>query len=270
MADALQSARDKLARGDSHRAITRREIRRFFNRHPDPTFKIEPESDLGGVAAGDVWQASIVVDRGVPDLPASFAARFGDILHNYRGVLDHIAWQLARHGSRWPLKDDRAENAVQFPIYDTRPLFEKNLARRLPGVDPAAINYIRQRYQFDAGGNPANDALLGLAKLSNDDKHRSLHASVGVVKTLQSNVTFIRCLPRHWANPPGRPALKPGTKVTHFSVIVTGPNPEMKMEIGPTVQVIIEGWADMSELIEGLRGEIREILNAPEIVAAVS
>ena len=119
MADALQSARDKLARGDSHRAITRREVRRFFNRHPDPTFKIKPERDADTLSVGDVWQASVTIGRGIPDPPVSFAARFGDILHNYRGVLDHIAWQLVRHGSCWPLPDEKAETAVQFPIYST-------------------------------------------------------------------------------------------------------------------------------------------------------
>jgi hypothetical protein len=167
MPDPLQSARDKLARGDSHRAITRREIRRFFNRHPDPTFKIEPEGDLDHLTVGEIWRAAIVVDQGVPDLPASFAARFGDILHNYRSVLDHIAWQLVLHGSSWPLPDEQAEAAVQFPIYSTAKRFDNNLARRLPGVGQLAIDYIRQLYQFDAGGNPSNDALIGLAKLSN-------------------------------------------------------------------------------------------------------
>ena len=73
-----------------------------------------------------------------------------------------------------------------------------------------------------------------------------------------------------WANPPERPGLKQGTEVARFEVVVTGPNPEMKMKIAPTVQVLIEDWADMSEMIEGLRAEVREILNAPEIIAAVS
>jgi hypothetical protein len=49
-----------------------------------------------------------------------------------------------------------------------------------------------------------------------------------------------------------------------------GPNPKMQMKISPTVQVIVEGLADMTELVEGIRGEVREILNAPEISAAVS
>jgi hypothetical protein len=245
-------------------------VRRFFNRHPDPTFKVKPEGDLDHLGIGDIYRGTLVVDRGVPDPPASFAARFGDVIHNYRCVLDHIAWQLVRHGSSWPLPDESAETAVQFPIYDTADEFDKRVARRLPGVAQTAIDYIRQRYQFDPGGNPANDALLGLAKLSNDDKHRSLHASVGVFKTLESNVEFTRCLPLLWASPPGRPALKAGTEVAYFSCRITGPNPKMRMKVSPTVQIIIEDWADMTEMVEGLRREVREILNAPEILVGIS
>ncbi len=270
MADPLQSARDKLARGDSHRAATRREVRRFFNRYPHPTFKVNAEVDPRSLTIGDIYRGRLVVDRGYPVAPISFASRFGDILHNYRSVLDHIAWQLVLHGSSWPLPDDWAEARVQFPTYDTPDLFDKNVARRLPGASPAAIDYIRERYQYDTGANPTNNALLALAKLSNEDKHRSLHASVGVFKTLKSNVAFIRCLPLEWHSPPGRPALKSGTEVAGFACRITGPDPKMKMKVSPTVQIIIEDWADMTEMIEGLRGEVREILNAPEIAAAVS
>jgi hypothetical protein len=165
---------------------------------------------------------------------------------------------------------EEAKTAVQFPIYNTAKRFDNGVAGRLPGVATPVTDYIRQRYQFDAGGNPANGALVGLADLSNEDKHRSLHASAGVFKNLRSNVQFTRCAPLMWANPPGRPGLKQGTEVARFEVLVTAPNPEMKMQVAPTVQVIVEGWADMSELIEGLRTEVREILNAPEITTAVS
>jgi hypothetical protein len=270
MADALQSARDKLARGDTHRAITRREIRRFFNRHPDPTFKVEPERDPSLLGVGDIYRAWLVVDRGVPDLPPSFSARFGDILHNYRSVLDHIAWQLVRHGSAWPLKDDRARKRVQFPTYDTAVKFDENVAGQLPGVSATAIDYIRESYQFDTRGNPANDAFLWLARMSNEDKHRSLHATAGVFRTIEPNVKFTDCLPVRWSSPHGRPALKTGTKIVHVTARITGPNPKMEMKVRPTVQVIVEGIADMTELIEGLRGEVRWILDAPEITAALS
>jgi hypothetical protein len=270
MADALHSARDKLARGDTHRAITRREIRRFFNRHPDPTFKVEPEGDPSHLGIGDIYRASVVVDRGVPDLPASFSARFGDILHNYRSVLDHITWQLVRHGSAWPLKTDGAKTAVQFPTYDTAVEFDKNVARRLPGVSRPALDYIRQTYQFDTRGNPANDAFLWLARMSNEDKHRSLHTSVGVFRAIESNVKFTDCLLVRWDSPAGRQALKTGTEIVRVWARITGPNPKMQVKVSPQVQVIVEGVADMTELIEGLRGEVRKILNAPEIAAAVS
>lgn len=265
----FRSSQIKLRRGDAHRAVTRREIRRFFNSHPDPTFKVEPEGNQR-LAVGDIYRARLMIDQGVPELPPSFAARFGDILHNYRSVLDHIAWQLVRHGTSWPLPDERAENAVQFPIYDTSELFDRNIGRRLPGVDKTVTGWIKNRYQYDAGLNPTNNALIGLARLSNDDKHRELHATVGVLKTAQSNVTLTRCVPIYWRNPVKRPTLQSGSVVARFAVRVTGPDPKLQIKIGPTVQVLIEGWADMSEMIEGLRREVREILNAPEIRAGIS
>lgn len=212
----------------------------------------------------------MVIDRGVPELPPSFGARFGDILHNYRSVLDHIAWQLVRHGTSWPLPNDRAENAVQFPIYDTAALFDGNIDRRLPGANASVIDWIKNRYQYAAGANPTKNALIGLARLSNDDKHRALHATVGILKTAQSNVTFTRCFPIYWRNPARRPTLQSGAVVTRFAVRVTGADPKLQIKIGPTVQVLIEGWADMSEMIEGLRREVHEILHAPEIRAGVS
>lgn len=269
MDDPFRSARIKLARGDTHRAITRREIRRFFNSHPDPTFKVEPEGNQS-LGVGDIYRARLLIDQGVPDLPPSFAARFGDILHNYRSVLDHIAWQLVRHGTSWPLPDERAETAVQFPIYDTADQFDRRIGIRLPGVDTAVTDWIKDRFQYDAGANPTSNALIGLARLSNDDKHRELHATTGVLKTAQSNVTLTRCVPLYWRNPAVRPTLQSGSVVAHFAVRVTAPDPKLQIQIGPTVQVLIEGWADMTEMIEGLRREVREILDAPQIRAGIA
>jgi hypothetical protein len=73
-----------------------------------------------------------------------------------------------------------------------------------------------------------------------------------------------------WGSPPGRPALKTGTKIAQVTARITGPKPKMEMKVSPQVQVIVEGLADMTELVEGLRDEVRKILNAPEIIAAVS
>jgi len=216
---------------------------------------------------GAVNRARLVVVTAPPELPASFAARFGDAIYNYRCVLDHVAWQLVCHGSRWPLTDNEARS-VQFPIYDTDTAFQSNIARRLPGANPDAIGFIKARHKY-AGGDATNNALVGLASLSNDDKHRELHIVATIFKTLETNVTFTDTRPVSWDNPPVRPALKPGAVLTHFSYEVTGINPKVKMNLKPQVQIVIEDGRDFSEMLEGIRGEVTEILNAPEILAAV-
>ena len=153
--------------------------------------------------------------------------------------------------------------ASNFPP-TTPPISSIRTSTGFPRSLPAPIDYIREPYQYDTGANPTNNALLALAKLSNEDKHRSLHASVWVFKTLKSNVAFICCLPLERHSPPGRPALKSGTEVAGFACRITGPGPKMKMKVSPTVQIIIEDWADTTEMIEGLRGEVREILTRPK------
>lgn len=270
MSDPLASARAKLARGDVHKATARREATRFFNRHAHPTFRIEPEGGGGFTHAGigTTIAFQIVVNTAPPDLPASFAARFGDAIHNYRSALDHIAWQLVRHGSCWPLEDESAENAVQFPIYSTRDGFRRNQSRRLPGVDPAAVGFIEARHKY-VGGEATNDELLALKKMSNDDKHRTLHVFASLFRYLKSQVAFIQCVPVTWENPPERPALKEGAIVTRGTALVTGEHPEMHMELLPTVQVVVEEWGDFANVLEIANVEVAEVLNAPEIVAAV-
>ncbi len=271
MADALASARTKLARGNLHKATARREAGRFFRGHPSPTFRVEPEGDEGftHAGAGTTFGFRVVVDSAPPDLPASFAARFGDAIHNYRSALDHVAWQLVRHGSGWPLKDERAANAVQFPIYDTLGGFRYNQSRRLPGVDQDAMAFIQARHGY-VRGNATNNELLALAKLSNDDKHRALHVFAGLFRFLKSNVTFTECLPVSWENPPERPALKPGAELVRGTAVVTGPNPKVDMELRPTVEIVVEDWGDFYGTLEVVSVEVAKVLDAPEIVTAVS
>jgi hypothetical protein len=267
--DPLGSAKVKLARANLHKGIAGREAGRFFNRHTAPTFRVEPEGDeRPPYAIGAVVACRMVVDTAPPDLPASFAARFGDAIHNYRCALDHVAWQLVLHGSRRPLPE-KERFWVQFPIYETEAGFRSNVARRLPGVDSAAVRFIKARHRY-VRGNATNDALLGLARLSNDDKHRDLHIFLNLFGTLESHVTFTHAEPVSWENPPIRPAIQPGAVVTHFSYRITGSDPKVKMNLQPTAQVVIEDGRDFSEMLEGIRREVTEILNAPQILAAVT
>jgi len=271
MADPLSSARLKLARAELHARTAKREARRFFNSQPNPTFRVEPESDTGSVGIGenlrigDIFRCRLVVDRGMDDLPDSFSPRFGDAIQNFRHALDHLAWQLVAHGSIPSPTDDWA---VQFPIYDTAGRFDNNIERRLPGVDQTVTGFIKARHRY-VGGNATNDPLLSLARLSNDDKHRTLHVVASLFSTLENEVNFIRCLPISYENPPERPAAKSGAVVAIIEALITGEPAQLNMNIAPTIQIILEDGREFSDLLDQIGNEVREILGAPEILAAV-
>jgi hypothetical protein len=157
---SLESARIKLKRANLHAATARREAKRFYARNPQQTFKVNPVGEERVLGVGDVFAFELMVDKGWPDLPDSFAARFGDAIHNYRSALDHIAWQLVCHGGRPPdVLTERERRRIQFLFCDREEAFAVRAADRLPGVGVAVVDFIkgtppvrrRERHQrFDA------------------------------------------------------------------------------------------------------------------------
>ena len=94
--DPLDSARLKLKRANLHADTAKRETGRFFKRYPDASFGVELEGEPPRMRVGERFWVRIVVAKGLPDLPDSYAARFGDAIHNYRCVLDHEGWWISR------------------------------------------------------------------------------------------------------------------------------------------------------------------------------
>lgn len=269
-AHSLQSARIKLDRAELHYRTAMREGRRFFRRNPEPTFRIDLEVDFRTLKLGYEFVARLLVIKGYPDPPVSFSARFGDALHNYRGALDHIAWQLVRHGRRPPSTlGDGAQRKVQFPIDDTEAAFHSDVKARLPGVARPVIDFIHGRHKY-VRGKATNDALLSLATLSNDDKHRTLHFFAAIFESVHNQVTYTRCLPLSYENPPMRPTVKDDAVIAVLRCLATGTNPQLQMDLQPTIHIAMEDGQDFTDVLEIIGGEVREILHAPEIVSAVS
>jgi hypothetical protein len=268
--DALRGARIKLERANLHSGIARREARRFFQRHPEPTFAIEPHGELSDFKVGSVFGCKVVVREGWPDLPGSFASRFGDAIHNYRCVADHVAWQLVCHGATPPnTLSDHTRRAVQFPVYDSEVSFDKNISRRLPGADQAAIDFIRAHHRY-VGGSATNDALLTLARLSNDDKHRTLTFITSAIVNVQTQIAFVGCELVTVRNPAAVPAVKAGAVTMVLECRVTGPNPAVRGELRPTMHIALEDGRGFGDVLAEIQREITHVIDAPEILAAVS
>jgi hypothetical protein len=270
MTDALQSARTKLARANLHAGTAKREATRFIDKHPSPPVEIKLKTELQAIPIGALVDFDIVFGEGpaFPDLPDSFSARFGDAIQNYRSALDHLAWQLVKHGTN---PNPKNPTAVQFPIYANEGDFHSQLATRLPGVDRGPggpCKFIESRHRYEAG-KARNDVLLQLMRLSNDDKHRSLHAMVTALGRGHHQITFTDCRHTSFRDPPEPPRLKPGAVIAHLTIVITGANPEMEVEPNLSAYVALEGWANAMDILIDTRREVTEILNAPEILRAL-
>lgn len=263
---ALTSARVKFERGKLHTRTAKREMFRFFKSYEEPTFRVEPDGDTSGLGIGDEFACFLVVDEvSYPDLPDSFSARFGDAIHNYRAALDHVAWQLVRHGSD---PNSKRPNLVQFPILTFESDFRAWQDRRLPGVAAKQVEFIHSRHGYKRG-KATNEMLLAIADLSNEDKHRAIHSVVAVPAGIQHDVAFTHCRPIDFTGPETHPELKPGTVVGRYSGIITGPKPNMDMGITPSLYIVLDDGRPMMKVLNEVRIEVDTILYAPEIAAAM-
>jgi len=266
MDEGLQSAWIKLKRANLHAGIARREARAFYTRHPEPTLKIKPvgQSDH---AIGSHFVFQLVVENGWPDLPDFFSARFGDAIHNYRSALDHVAWQLVCHGSTPPQTlDEWAQSRVQWPSYSREKTFRRKIGGRLPGVRKTIKDFIHTRHQY-VGGNATNQGLMTLYHLSNEDKHKTLIDIRTSFLNIQHQIAFDDCLPVSVETPDVSPAPQNGAVVVTVECVVTKPKPHVTMQSQPTFHIALEGGRGFGDVLEQIRVEVTEILNAPEIRA---
>jgi len=127
----------------------------------------------------------------IPPISPGVGVLAGDVLHNLRSALDHLAWQLVLFDGGQPNED------TSFPILTSpprRPLTIK------PGIsNPAIIAALTEAQPFSEarhGHDPHDDALELVRVLNNYDKHRLLLA---VVCSIDGD------LPAYWGSNHGDP-----------------------------------------------------------------
>jgi len=104
----------------------------------------------------------------VPVLSFNAVCLAGDIVHNLRTALDHLAQQLALIGC--PQLSQKELRGVEFPIAETLAKYEADKARKVRGMRPLAVKAIDALRPYKGG----NDSLWRLHELDIIDKHRSL------------------------------------------------------------------------------------------------
>lgn len=120
----------------------------------------------GGVKHDDASKERIYFLKSVREPPVTLAAIVGDVLHNLRSALDHLAYELVVIGTG----NSGPHHHVYFPISEDAARYKDETPRKVKGMRPEAIRAIDAVKPYGGG----NDVLWRLHRLDIIDKHRTL------------------------------------------------------------------------------------------------
>lgn len=281
----LGNSRAKLWRGNEQLYALYRDIQAVFDSKKHRTrFEAhsEPYPRLLGFKQLP-WHVFFIYFADAPRLTKDFGVRVGEVLHNFRGCLDHLAWDLVHRIGKQNL-DAKGRKAVQFPLTknaanfwgDKRGGVQSQADRQLPGVPKDPYLTLIERYQ------PYRRSTVGrwmraLRNLSDIDKHRLILPTVMLPQRGQFEVKFDWGKVINWELLLKRgQAIKPGTKFARCIVaeMVTGQPIQMRvkgtiktMPVFPRSYVMPPPGDDavlIDWLMSGISSTCLEILNEVE------
>jgi hypothetical protein len=157
----------KLVRADEHLKVLNNEVAAFLQIRP---YEVVTKKDI---PAGHLC-AQVVYRHAPSDL---LLMLIGDVLHNLRSALDHLAWSLA---------GTRADFYTEFPIFLDRTRFRASGLRKMHDMPTPAQDIIESLQPYKGvHGLPESEPLWLLQQLDIEDKHHTLNlvaAGVDVVR----------------------------------------------------------------------------------------
>lgn len=176
----------KLKRADLHLQSLQAAMKEFIDSEPYGTWDepIEPKPP---------YVESFIIRTKERQRPPreEWGAIIGDVVHNLRSALDHLAWEL----TKWhqgaepspPIPQDWKN--IGFPIFkEDNPDSRRKISAMLWGVDPVLMPGFERLQPFTVA-EPESHLLWLLHDLWNTDKHRHVH--IAVVKTEIQDIGFI-------------------------------------------------------------------------------
>ena len=103
--------------------------------------------------------------KNLPILSFEAVATSGDVVHNLRSALDHLAWQLVLTAGNEP-----KPGVTAFPIAKEAAAYESDKGKRVQGMEQRAISAIDALKPYKGG----NEMLWKLHELDLIDKHRTV------------------------------------------------------------------------------------------------
>lgn len=183
--------------------------------------------------------------------PSRWSLMLGDIAHNYRCSLDHLAWALVNRGTSPPsLLNAQQAKGVYFPICDDRTTFEAELRTptgpkdrpKLPGIryrDAAKVRR-RQPYHYAPRTRPRH-YLPVLGALNNRDKHRTVQPTWFHATRLDVEITRMQdCVVPSLGWSRRRGPLEINKEIAFIRARKRGSNPHLEVQTRVTSEPGIE------------------------------
>jgi hypothetical protein len=265
----LAGIREKLARADEQIEFVNAEWGRFL-KEEEPygiDWKYDPDS-----AEYFLYKPHFRIFK---DPPIRMAVLLGEIVHNLRSALDHLACELIEcHGARpirraaWPVAVTEADwiNQVEWP----RDRTGKRIRGPLHGLsrNSDAWAYVKLTQPYQRGQTTArSQPLAELNKLSRTDKHSVVHSSYvypggDIYEWFRFNAQahFITAFP---LQEPGAP-LEDDAPLAMFGFARTGPDPNVGVKRGIPFDLsfgVEEGERERGNTLMEMRAEVARIVN---------
>lgn len=260
-----------------------------YRRHPLDGPRLKAERALEHLEALDAEWAAFRAEREPHSIEAQFDAKarchvavlrvhrdppprlsliFGDLIHNLRSALDHIAWSVARldHPGEELMKSGTRKK-ILFPITQAPKEFAAHSL--IPFISEQAKTIFEGTQPYNGPIEAERHPLASLNRLSNADKHRLLTPVIGAVditsvryrpaavdveRLLQGGITFEQII-RH-----GDP-VEDGTKVAYLRFPGDSDPHRTKMDVQGTPhtdivfadRTFVVGIGDLRDLIISVR-----------------
>jgi hypothetical protein len=155
---SLAGVRAKIERAKKDFRDLNAEVGKFMRNDP---YGLVPYCDLD--TREEVW-----VLRVSEEVPDSFAAAVGVVVHSLRSAFDILAGQVKTTGNNPPITKH------EFPIFWERDTYEAEGRRKVQGASDIAMRLIERLQPWQRGDRFAEDPLYIIHELDRLDKHNDI------------------------------------------------------------------------------------------------
>ena len=173
----------KWGRGEEHLRSLQRAFKEFGN---SDFYEVSTELDYKG--------RPVARTRNVTRPDPELSLVIGDCVHNFRSALDNLAYVLAT-ANTVPFPDSYT-GTTAFPIFETGPKFRERgragATYKMRGMSRSAIASVQRLQPYHRRKHPELWALWMLKELSDIDKHRLLHLTAWIPRSVQVKLSGLR------------------------------------------------------------------------------